>query len=45
MDQLKAAVSETKSALASKKDLKVSLAGKYKICEERLKLTHQSEMN
>ena len=44
-DQPKAAVSETKSVQASKDDSRVSLAGKYKICEERLKLTHQSDMN
>ena len=30
---------------ASKEDLKLNLVGKYKICEEHLKLTHQSEMN
>ena len=39
-EQLKAAVNETKSVQASKEDLKVTLAGTYKLSEERLKLTH-----
>ena len=37
-------VSDTKSTLASTEKLKVSLSDRYKICKERLKLTHQSEM-